>query len=187
VIVNRSLGTPQEATMCETVCVPEAGGPLTLFEVERREVTVAFDGGEVVTDTGLLAIRQLDQRLGVLAEAAARLTCFRFFGQCDCLFWTAHEEPTALLGRSSSYRSEFLHQLKTHLAERLVLLRIVEQLALRLIGERLCDQSLPLIEHFVREVGPARHHRDDLLGLLQDSIGFLIECHAPPPVARMMS
>ncbi len=33
----------------------------------------AFDGGEVVTDTGLLAIRQLDRELGVLAEAAARL------------------------------------------------------------------------------------------------------------------
>ena len=60
--------------MCETGCVANSDPQLMLFEVDRREVTVAFDGGEVVTDTGLLAIRQLDRRLGVLAEAAARLT-----------------------------------------------------------------------------------------------------------------
>lgn len=59
--------------MSETGCFPEDGGQLVLFKVERREVMVAFDGGEVVTDTGLLAIRQLDRQLGVLAEAAARL------------------------------------------------------------------------------------------------------------------
>lgn len=59
--------------MSETGCVPEDGGQLALFAVDRREVTVAFDGGEVVTDTGLLAVRQLDRRLGVLSEAAARL------------------------------------------------------------------------------------------------------------------
>ena len=53
--------------------VSEDGRQLVLFEVDRREVTVAFDGGDVVTDTGLLAVRQLDRRLGVLAEAAARL------------------------------------------------------------------------------------------------------------------
>ncbi len=34
---------------------------------------MAFDGGEVVPDTGLLAIRQLDRELGILSEAAARL------------------------------------------------------------------------------------------------------------------
>ena len=44
-----------------------------LFEVEGREVTVAFDGGQVVSDTGLLAVRKLDLELGILAEAAARL------------------------------------------------------------------------------------------------------------------
>lgn len=56
--------------MSETGCPAEQR---VLFEVERREVTVVFDGGEVVTDTGLLAIRQLDLGLGVLAGAAARL------------------------------------------------------------------------------------------------------------------
>jgi hypothetical protein len=56
--------------MSKTVCQAEQ---LTLFEVERREVTVVFDEGDVVTDTGLLAVRKLDQELGILAEAAARL------------------------------------------------------------------------------------------------------------------
>lgn len=59
--------------MRQTDCNREDGGQRVLFEVDRREVTVAFDGGEVVTDTGLLAIRQLDRELGVLSEAAARL------------------------------------------------------------------------------------------------------------------
>jgi len=59
--------------MQETECHGDDGRQLVLFEVDRREVTVAFDGGEVVTDTGLLAIRQLERQLGVLAEAAARL------------------------------------------------------------------------------------------------------------------
>ena len=59
--------------MCDAVCHGEEGRQLVLFEVGRREVTVAFDEGEVVSDTGLLAVRKLDRELGVLAEAAARL------------------------------------------------------------------------------------------------------------------
>lgn len=59
--------------MSETVCGSQPEQQLVLFEVDRREVTVAFDGGQVVTDTGLLAIRKLDRELGVLSEAAARL------------------------------------------------------------------------------------------------------------------
>jgi hypothetical protein len=59
--------------MSEAVCQVDEGQQLVLFEVGRREVTVAFDEGEVVTDTGLLAVRKLDRELGVLAEAAARL------------------------------------------------------------------------------------------------------------------
>ena len=55
--------------MSETECFSGDDRQLTLFEVDRREVTVAFDGGDVVTDTGLLAIRQLDLGLGVLSEA----------------------------------------------------------------------------------------------------------------------
>jgi hypothetical protein len=59
--------------MSETVCVADDSRQLSLFEVDHREVILAFDGAEVITDTGLLAIRHLDRRLGVLAEAAARL------------------------------------------------------------------------------------------------------------------
>lgn len=59
--------------MSKADCQSELERQLVLFEVDRREVTVAFDGGEVVTDTGLLAIRKLDRELGILAEAAARL------------------------------------------------------------------------------------------------------------------
>ncbi len=46
---------------------------LELFEVGRQQVTMSFDGGNVVSDAGLLPIRELDQQLGILAEAAGRL------------------------------------------------------------------------------------------------------------------
>jgi hypothetical protein len=46
---------------------------LELFEVGRQRVTLGFDGGQVVSDAGLLPIAQLDLELGILAEAAARL------------------------------------------------------------------------------------------------------------------
>ena len=46
---------------------------LDLFEVGRQQVTVTFDGGNVVTDAGLLPIRELDRQLGILDEAARRL------------------------------------------------------------------------------------------------------------------
>jgi Transposase DDE domain group 1 len=46
---------------------------LELFEIGRQQVTVTFDGGMVVSDAGLLPVRQLDRQLGILAEAARRL------------------------------------------------------------------------------------------------------------------
>ena len=46
---------------------------LELFEVGRQLVTVTFDGGQVVSDAGLLPVAQLDRELGILAEAAQRL------------------------------------------------------------------------------------------------------------------
>ena len=55
--------------MSQTEC-PEQ---LELFEVGRQQVTMTFDGGDVVSDAGLLPVRQLDQELGILAEAARRL------------------------------------------------------------------------------------------------------------------
>lgn len=46
---------------------------LTFWDLGGQEVTVDFEGGRVVTDTGLLPIRLLDKELGVLAEVAERL------------------------------------------------------------------------------------------------------------------
>lgn len=46
---------------------------LELFEVGRQVVTVSFEEGEVVSDAGLLPIRQLDQQLAILAEVARRV------------------------------------------------------------------------------------------------------------------
>ena len=55
--------------MSETQCTEQ----LELFEVGRQKVTMTFDGGNIVSDAGLLPIRELDQKLGILAEAARRL------------------------------------------------------------------------------------------------------------------
>lgn len=52
-----------------TACVEQ----LTLWDLGPQQVTVAFDGGRVVVDAGLLAIRELDKGLGVLSELAERL------------------------------------------------------------------------------------------------------------------
>ena len=46
---------------------------LVLWELGRQQVTVDFSAGNIVTDTGLLAVRKLDRELGILAEAAGRL------------------------------------------------------------------------------------------------------------------
>ena len=55
--------------MSETQCTEQ----LELFEVGRQQVTMTFDGGQVVSDAGLLPIRELDLKLGILAEAARRM------------------------------------------------------------------------------------------------------------------
>jgi Transposase DDE domain group 1 len=46
---------------------------LTFWDLGTQQVTVDFEGGQVVTDAGLLAVRLLDRELGVLAEVAQRL------------------------------------------------------------------------------------------------------------------
>jgi len=53
--------------------LPLAAPSLQLDLLSSREVCVTFDGERVVSDTGLLAVRALDQSLGVLADLAARL------------------------------------------------------------------------------------------------------------------
>ena len=51
----------------------QCNSQLELFEVARQQVTMTFDGGDLVSDAGLLPLRELDQQLGILAEAARRL------------------------------------------------------------------------------------------------------------------
>jgi Transposase DDE domain group 1 len=46
---------------------------LTLWNIGPQEVSVRFDGGRVVSDAGLLSIREFDRKLGILSGLAARL------------------------------------------------------------------------------------------------------------------
>ena len=46
---------------------------LTFWERDRQQVTVAFDGGRVVTDAGVFSLHLLDKQLGVLSTIAQRL------------------------------------------------------------------------------------------------------------------
>jgi DDE family transposase len=52
-----------------TDCSPQ----LTFWNLGKQQITATFDGGQIVTDAGLLAIRELDKGLAVLAELAERL------------------------------------------------------------------------------------------------------------------
>lgn len=46
---------------------------LTFWEIGKQRVTATFDGGRLVTDAGLLALRAFEKDLGILAEVAQRL------------------------------------------------------------------------------------------------------------------
>jgi DDE family transposase len=52
---------------------PRYSPHFTLPDVHRQPVAVAFDAPRIVSDTGLLTVRALDQRLGYLADLADRL------------------------------------------------------------------------------------------------------------------
>ena len=46
---------------------------LTLWKLGSQQLHVAFDGGRVVSDAGLLAVRALEKPLRVIADLAERL------------------------------------------------------------------------------------------------------------------
>ena len=46
---------------------------LTFWDLGSQQITADFNGGRVVTDAGLLPLRLLDKKLGVLRTIAARL------------------------------------------------------------------------------------------------------------------
>ena len=54
--------------MADTACSRQ----LILFSVGKQEVTVDFQGGQIVNDAGLLAIARLVEGLGILDDLAAQ-------------------------------------------------------------------------------------------------------------------
>src|SRR5258708_23876331 len=46
---------------------------LTLWNLGSQQIHVAFDGGRIVSDAGLLAVRALEKPLRVIADLAQRL------------------------------------------------------------------------------------------------------------------
>src|SRR5271167_3784540 len=69
VAADRQLTTTRRLKIMPTDCLEQ----LTLWDLGPQQVTIAFDGGQLVIDAGLLAIRELDKGLGVLSELAQRL------------------------------------------------------------------------------------------------------------------
>jgi hypothetical protein len=53
--------------------VPEPDDHFTLWNLGPQEIHLAFDGGRIVSDAGLLAVRALEKPLGVIAGLAQRL------------------------------------------------------------------------------------------------------------------
>jgi len=53
--------------------ITDCATQLNLWTIGAQAVTVDFQGGRIVTDAGLLALRQLDKQLGVVAGLAERL------------------------------------------------------------------------------------------------------------------
>ena len=45
---------------------------LTFWNLGKQQISAAFDGGSIVTDAGLLPLRELDKELNILSELAAR-------------------------------------------------------------------------------------------------------------------
>jgi Transposase DDE domain group 1 len=46
---------------------------LTFWKMGRQEVTATFDGGHIVSDAGLLSVRDFEKKLGILTDLAQRL------------------------------------------------------------------------------------------------------------------
>ena len=46
---------------------------LTLWTIHQQEITLTNDGGRIVSDAGLLTLRDFEKRLGILAQLAQRL------------------------------------------------------------------------------------------------------------------
>src|ERR1700758_149615 len=69
VAADSALVTTRRLKIMSTDCSQQ----LTFWDLGTQQVTVDFEGGRIVTDTGLLPIRLLDKELGVLSAIAPRL------------------------------------------------------------------------------------------------------------------
>src|SRR6516164_101051 len=56
-----------------TLMTPERQRHFTLWNVGSQQLQVAFDGGRLVSDAGLLGVRALEKPLRVIADLAQRL------------------------------------------------------------------------------------------------------------------
>src|SRR4051794_9302182 len=56
-----------------TIMDREPDAHFTLWNLGPQQIRLAFDGGRIVSDAGLLAVRALEKPLGVIAGLAARL------------------------------------------------------------------------------------------------------------------
>ena len=56
-----------------TIRTGKPDAPFTLWNLGPQPIPLAFDGGRIVSDAGLLAVRALEKPLGVLADVARRL------------------------------------------------------------------------------------------------------------------
>src|SRR6516165_6877737 len=52
---------------------PDLDSHFTLWTIGSQQLHVSFDGGRIVADAGLLAVRAVEKPLGVIAELARRL------------------------------------------------------------------------------------------------------------------
>src|SRR5579862_1195570 len=66
---------------------------LTFTSIKGRQVGAAFTGGQVSSDGGLLLMREVDRKLGLVAEIARRLTDARAGGK------VRHQHETMLRQR----------------------------------------------------------------------------------------
>ena len=50
----------------------DCSGQLTFWKIGKQQVTADFQGGQIVTDAGLLPVREFERELGIIAELARR-------------------------------------------------------------------------------------------------------------------
>ena len=73
-VLESSLNTHGRRIDAEDTAVLNSGSFLKSDgRRSRSHLTVTFNGGQIVSDAGLLPIRELDKKLGILAEAARRM------------------------------------------------------------------------------------------------------------------